>query len=226
MRVAGEIEWIYYEFIAHRQAPASTASACTHLEAYQDDIKQVAICRRWLGHNCRKNEEQYFDEVSDAALRTHFPPKCQYRDMTFTEKTVDQPQSVAGSVISTWRRQPGEQIVPTANTGDVQIEKGQVADAAACEVLCYEFVPGESEMNGGCLSFNYYANEDGNGGTCTLNNFMDGPAATHAFTASDAYLGTADPRAEYYEFVALSQEPYPDRAYPHEWNARCTHREP
>jgi hypothetical protein len=119
VRVAGAVEWIYYEFIAHRQAPATTLSACTHLQAYQDDIKQVAICRRLLGHRCRKNEQAYAQAVGGAG-----PAKCQYRPMTFTEKTVDQPQSIANSVISTWRRQPGEQIVATASSADVQTAKG------------------------------------------------------------------------------------------------------
>ena len=218
VRVADEIEWVYYEFIQHRQEPSADASACTHLEAFVWDIKQVAICRRWRGHDCRRNEEAYFQVVSDPSRAA----TCQYRTMTFTEKTADQPQSAAGSVISTWRRHIGEQILPDASAGDTQTAKGQVADAAACEVLCYEHT-------GVCHSFNFYANEDGAAGTCTLNDFKGGAAATHTFAAdplSEVHLGrVVHTRAEYYEFGQLSQAPYPDRAYPHEWNARCTHKD-
>jgi hypothetical protein len=101
----------------------------------------------------------------------------------------------------TWYKQAGEKLV-THTSVNLQYERGQVANQQACARICYR----DATV---CQSFNYRVSD----GNCQINS----KNSQLPVDGDKKVIMVADPDAEYWELISISQEPLTTESV-------CTHQ--
>lgn len=162
----------------------------------QPPSTEEAVCthKDIQGAGQSAGESQNTQILVVAECKSHVGSKCR-KDArcTFTPVVSDQWNSGQDG---TWYKQAGERLV-THTSSNLQYERGQVANQQACARICYRDATK-------CQSFNYRVSD----GNCQIN--------TENSQLSDIIMA-ADPDAEYWELISISQEPQTTESV-------CTHR--